>query len=185
MKKKIVIIRGLVTSGKTTTSYELAKILPRWIFIDVWKIKEMFEPLGLKDRTPLKTISKKAMVTIIREVIRKIGINIIVQETTQSFIKKYLKNDLKKHNYEIYSFFLDLNDKDVVKRDKQREKPTMGLEKEIKTGKWRERRIKPDKKDIVINTSENSIKEVLNIILKKINEKSEKHPKPHSLRKSW
>ena len=65
MKRKIVIIRGLVTSGKTTTSYELAKALPGWIFIDVLKIKEMFEPLGLKDRTPLKEISKKAMVLII------------------------------------------------------------------------------------------------------------------------
>ena len=185
MKKKIIIIRGIVTSGKTTTSHELAKILPKWIFIDVWKIKEMFEPLGLRDRTPLKSISKKAMVTIIREVVRQMGINIIVQESSQSFIKKYLKKDLKKYEYKIYSFFLDLNDEDVAKRDKQREKPTMGLEKEIKTGEWRERRVKPEKGDIVINTSENSIKKVVNIILKKINEKGEKHPNLHALRKSW
>lgn len=79
MEKKIVIIRGLVTSGKTTTSHELAKVLPDWIFVDVWKIKEMFEPLNLKDRTPLKTISKKAILTILKEVINEMGINIILQ----------------------------------------------------------------------------------------------------------
>ena len=185
MKRKIVIIRGIVTSGKTTTSHELAKVLPKWIFVDVWKIKEMFEPLGLKDRTPLKSISKKAILMIIREVIRKMGINIIIQESSQSFIKKYLKKDLKKHNYKVYSFFLDLKDEDVAKRDKQREKPTMGLEKEVKTGKWRERRVKPEKEDIVINTSKYSIKKVVNMILKEINEKGEKHPKLHALRKSW
>ena len=103
-QKKIIVIRGKVTSGKTTTSHELAKILPGWIFIDPWKIKEMFEPLELKNRTSLKNASKKAMLVIMKEVIRNLEINIIVQETTVKYIKKYLGKDLKKHNYKIYSF---------------------------------------------------------------------------------
>ncbi len=185
MEKKIVIIRGIVTSGKTTTSHELAKVLPGWIFVDVWKIKEMFEPLGLKNRTPLKTISKKAMITITRDVIRQMGINILVQESSLSFIKKHLKNDLKKYKYKVYSFFLDLNEGDVSKRDKQREKPTMNLIKEIKKGKWREKRVKPEKGDIIINTSNKSVKSVINIILKEIGEKRKKHPNLRALRKSW
>ena len=72
-KRKIVIIRGIVTAGKTTISHELAKVLPGWIFIDIWKIKEMFEPLGFKtteERLPTRTISKKVMATMVRGVIR-------------------------------------------------------------------------------------------------------------------
>ncbi len=103
--KKIVIITGVVTAGKTTTSHALAKVLPGWIFIDVWKMKEMFEPLGLKDRTPLRTIPKKAMITIMKEVMRDMGINILVQETSRKFLEQHLQNDLKKHKYQIYSFF--------------------------------------------------------------------------------
>jgi len=39
-QKKIVLISGLTTAGKSTTSYELTKVLPGWIFIDIWKIKD-------------------------------------------------------------------------------------------------------------------------------------------------
>ena len=74
-KRKIVLISGLTTAGKTTSSHELAKVLPDWIFIDIWKIKEMFEPLGLKDRRPFLDISKKTILMITREVIRKMGEN--------------------------------------------------------------------------------------------------------------
>lgn len=183
--RKIIIIRGLVTAGKTTTSHELAKCLPGWIFVDVWKIKEMFEPLGLKDRTPLKNISKKAMITIIKEVIRDMGINIIVQETSISFLKKYLKGDLKKRNYKIYSFFLEVDDKDVIKRDVQREKPTMGLKKKIEKVCWKKNRVKPEREDIIINTSKHNINQVVNIILKEIGEKRAKYLNAHAIRKSW
>ncbi|GEM_PF-1133214 len=184
-KRKIVIIRGIVTAGKTTISYELNRVLPGWIFIDVWKIKEMFEPLGLKDRAPLKTISKKAMILIIKEVIKQIGINIIVQESSRSAINNDLKNLLKEKNYKIYSFFLDVEDVDIIKRDRQREKPTMNLERDIKKGKFRDKRVKPEKEDIIINTSKNSIKNVVNIILKEINEKRKKHHYSKILRKTW
>lgn len=186
MFNKIVIIRGKVTAGKTTTSYELAKVLPGWIFIDQWKIKEMFEPLNLKDRTPLRFISKKAMVLIMKEVIRKMRINIIVQETSQSFVKKCLRKDIKKHNYKLYSFFLDVNFKDAIKRDLKREKPTMGLCKNIKTeDEWKRTKAQPERKDIIINTSEYNTNEVINIILKNINEKRKKHPDAHMIRKTW
>lgn len=143
----------------------------------------MFEPLNLKDRTPLKTISKKASNFITREVLKSMPHSIILQEDSISHIKKNLGPHLK--NVQIHSFFLDLNDSDVEKRDNQRDKPTMGLIKEIKRGDWRKNRVKPEKGDIIINTSENSVKQVVNIILKAINEKPQKHPKKHAIRKSW
>src|SRR3989344_549362 len=181
-QRKIIIIRGLVTSGKTTTSHELAKILPDYIFIDVWKIKEMFEPLNLKDRTPLKEASKKAMITIMKEVMTSLKTSIMVQETSRTYLMKYLKRYIKKYNYEIYSFFLDVEYKDVIKRDIQREKPTMftkGLSEET----WKENRVKPAKKDIIINTSKNSINQVIKIILKGTGEKAKKHPRADIIRK--
>ena len=184
-ERKIVIIRGKVTAGKTTTSHELAKVLPGWIFIDPWKIKEMFEPLGLKNRTILKNTSKKVMVLIMKEVIQNLGINIIVQETTQKFIIKHLRQDLKKYNYKLYSFFLDINLENAIKRDIQREKPTIGLGK-IKTNEeWEKEKAKPDKEDFVIHTSNYKIKEVVEIILKEIKEKRRKNPNAHLFRKCY
>lgn len=183
--KKIVIIRGKVTAGKTTTSHELAKVLPGWILIDPWKIKEMFEPLGLKNREPLKKASKKAMIEIMKVVIRDLGINIIVQETTQKFIKRYLRNDIKARNYKIYSFFLDVELKDAIKRDIQRDKPTMHLGKEVKNEEEWKNRILPDKGDFIINSSRETIREVRNIILKQINEKARKNPNANLIRKCW
>ncbi|MBS3079578.1 hypothetical protein J4218_05640 [Candidatus Pacearchaeota archaeon] len=186
MGRKIVIIRGKVTAGKSTTSYELAKVLPRWIFIDQWKIKEMFEPLDLKDRTPLRFISKKAMILIMKEVIRKIGINILVQETSKEFVKKHLKNDLKKYNYDLYSFFLDIDLKNAIKRDIQREKPTMNLGKKIKTKeKWEKSKAQPERGDFIIDTGKYNAKEVVDIILKEISEKRKKHPNAYMIRKCW
>jgi len=183
---KIVIIRGKVTAGKSTISHGLAKVLPGWIFIDQWKIKEMFEPLDLKDRTPLREISKNSMIIIMKGVIGKMGINIIVQETSQDFIKRSLGTDLKKYNYKLYSFFLNINLKNAVKRDIQRDKPTMRIGKKIKTNEeWEKTKAQPEKGDIVINTKNHNIKQVINIILKQIKEKRGKHPKSHLIRKAW
>lgn len=186
MKHKILIIRGKVTAGKTTISHELARCLPDWIFVDAWKIKEMFEPLDLKDRTPLRTISKKAMTNIMKEVMKQMQINIIVQESSISYLKRYLRKYLREYNYEIYSFFLDVDLDVAIKRDKQREKPTMNVGKDVKTNEeWKKIKAQPEKRDIVINTSDKSVKEIVDFILKKINEKPKKHKQPDLIRKSW
>jgi cytidylate kinase len=185
-KRKIVIIRGLTTAGKTTTSHELAKVLPNWMFVDIWKIKEMFEPLGLKERTPLKTISKEAIMNITKGVMNELKVNIILQESSQRAVKQYLKKELKKYNYKVYSFFLDVHVKDAEKRDVQREKPTMSINKRgLSNEEWKKGGATREKEDIIINTSENSIKQVLDKILKSIGEKRRKHPYSHALRKSW
>jgi gluconate kinase len=186
MRNKIVVIRGKVTAGKSTTSYELARILPKWIFVDPWNIKEMFEPLNLKDRTPLRSISKKAMLTIIKEVMRQMQINIIVQETSRSYLKKYLRDDLKKYNYEVHSFFLDVDFEDAIKRDAQREKPTMDIGKGVKNNEeWKKIKAQPEKGDVIINTSEMELKEVINFIMKTIKEKPRKHPQEHLVKRRW
>lgn len=171
--KKIVIIRGKSGAGKTTISFELAKVLPNFAFVDIWKIKEMFEPLNLKDRRHNK-VAKSATYHIMREAIKKIGaINFVLQESKQSTVKKYLKDYLKKHNYKIYSFFLDVNLENALKRNKARKKDTMPKKHFIDQSKEGLKNL--DKEDILIDTSDKSLKQVINAILKEIKEKRQKH----------
>ena len=187
MKRKIVIISGLTTAGKTTSSYELAKVLPGWFFIDNWKIKEIFEPLGLKDRTQILDISKRATLMITKEVMGKMGRNIILQEAKRDYIMKKLGKDIKKYNYTLYSFFLKNKLEEAIKRDIKREKSTLGIGKRgwSKEDWERKGKKKPKRGDVVINTSEKNPKQVVEIILKAIKEKPKKHPYKKFLRKSW
>jgi len=184
--KKIVIIRGKVTAGKSTTSHALAKVLPGWVFIDIWKIKEMFEPLQLKNRKPMLDISKKAVVNIVKDTMKKLGNNIIIQESTTSFIKRKLGKYLKDHNYKVYTFFLDIDLKSAIQRDIQREKPTMGFWKKKYTPEiWEKTKATSNRGDIIIHTKNKTVRQVVNIILKEIGEKRQKHPKAHWIRKAW
>jgi hypothetical protein len=43
----------------------------------------------------------------------------------------------------------------------------------------------PEKEDIIIHTTKRPVKEVVNMILKEINEKRRKHPRANWIRKSW
>jgi cytidylate kinase len=185
VRKKIVLIRGVPTSGKTTMTHELAKVLPGWIFIDIWKIKEMFEPLGMKDRRPLKKTTKKAVHVIMREVMKDLGVDIIVQESERSVLNKKLGSYLKKYNYEIYSFFLHVDLDKAAVRDRKREKPDMKMKKLFTRDQWEKMRKTHNKGDVIIDTGKKSMKEVIDIMLKEIGEKKEKHPNAHAIRKTW
>ncbi|HLC53621.1 MAG TPA: AAA family ATPase [Candidatus Nanoarchaeia archaeon] len=182
--KKIIIVRGIPTSGKTTITHELAKILPHYIFIDIWKIKEMFEPLNLKDRMPLKSASKKAVLAIMKEVMASLEINIILQETKRSVLNKKLRRYIK-NKYEIYSFFLHDDYETAIKRDIKREKPTMRINKLFSRNQWEKQRKTFDRGEVIIDTSNLSIQQVIDIILKKVGEKPKKHSGAEIIRKSW
>ncbi|MFO7711172.1 MAG: hypothetical protein R6V53_05400 [Candidatus Woesearchaeota archaeon] len=162
---KIVIIRGKSAGGKTTISNELAKVLPDFVFVDIWKIKDMFEPLNIKDRSHNK-IAKTATFHIMREAIKNIGtLNFLIQESRQATVKRYLREYIKKYDYKLYSFFLDVDLDIALKRNIEREKPTMPKKNFIEQTKKNK-----DKEDILINTSNKSIKQVIDLILKEIGE---------------
>lgn len=179
--KKIVIIRGKSCAGKTTISYELARVLPDFSFVDIWKIKEMFEPLGLKDRRH-NEVAKPAMYYIMREAIKNIGpINFIIQEASQRRVKKGLRNYLKKYDYKLYSFFLDVDLDVALKRNITREKEVIPEEHFVEHAKDELKNKK--KEDILINTSGKSIKQVVDFILEEIGEKKDIHPRRDIIRK--
>lgn len=167
---KIIIIRGKSGAGKTTLSHALAEVLPNSAFIDIWKIKEMFEPLNLKDRKPHNEISKKAVALISREAIKNgLAKNLIFQESTVSRIRRELGKYLKKSD-KIYSFYLDVNLKDALKRNISREKDTMPEKHFVDQDNVN----KQEKQDIMINTSDYSIKQTIDKILKVVGEKRSK-----------
>jgi cytidylate kinase len=166
---KIVIIRGKSGAGKTTISYELAKVLPKYAFIDIWKIKEMFEPLRLENRDPQNKVSKDTVYYIIKSALKnKVIKNFIIQESTAEKVKINLKDFISKKD-KIYSFYLDVELKEALKRNKTRKKITMDKKHFINQSTKNLPKI--EKEDFVINTSKNSIKEVIDIILREIKEK--------------
>lgn len=79
-----------------------------------------------------------------------------------------MKNYFKKED-EIFSFFLDVDLENALKRNEEREKDTMPKEHFIEQAK--NNLPKPDKKDIVMDTSNKSSKQVVDEILKTIGEK--------------
>ena len=169
---KIIIIRGRSGSGKSTISYELARVLPNYAFIDIWKIKEMFEYLNPKNRKPHNDISKKAVFFILKEAIKDGTYkNFIVQESSEKAIKKNLRNYLKKSD-EIYCFNLRVSLEDALKRNISREKKTMPKKHFIEAVQKDLPKIR--KGEIVINTSEKSIKQVIEEILIVVKEKKSK-----------
>lgn len=191
-RSKIILIDGMPTSGKSTTSYNLARKLPGWIFIDIWRIKDIFEPLGYSkdlDKTEsdkLMEISKEFTIKLAREVIRKTQRDIILQETTTKFAKKKLGKDLKKHNYQVFTIQLKVPFEEAVKRNKKREKPDLNFFKIWTKERWDnkiQRKIK--KGDIVVDTFENNQEEVVKIILGGVGEKAKKHPYEKLVRKFW
>ena len=191
-KPKIVLIDGLPTSGKSTTSYNLARKLPGWIFIDIWRIKDIFEPLGYstdldkKEADELMGISKEFTIKLAREVIKKTQRNIILQETTTKYAKEKLGKDLKKYNYQIFTVQLKVPMKEAIKRNIKRKKPTLNFLQGWDEERWKNKIQKKTKKgDIVVDTFENNQNKVIEIILKAIGEKPKKHPYEKLVRKFW
>ena len=177
---KVITISGKSGAGKTTISYELAKVLPNYLFVDIWKVKEIFEPLKLKDRKPSNNICKEIVFSIVKKSIKqKVSSNFILQESTRKAVKKYLRKYLHKKD-QIYSFFLDVDLDTALKRNEQREKDTMPKKHFIEQAKKNLPR--PDKHDIIINTSQKSEKQVVNEILEHLGER--RSSKKIQLRKS-
>lgn len=191
-KRKIVLVDGMPTTGKSTTSYNLAKKLPDWIFIDIWRIKDIFEPLGYskdlddKEMNTLMDISRESTIKIARDIIRKTQRNILLQEATTKFVRKKLGRDLKKYNYNIYTVQLTVPFKIAVKRNIRRNKPTLKFTKSWSEERWNNKiKRKIRKGDIVVDTSKNNQEDVVKIILKGIGEKPKKHPYGNLIRKFW
>src|SRR3989344_440966 len=95
-KRKIILIDGMPTSGKSTTSFELAKLLSDWIFVDIWRIKDMFEPIGYSNGMKedefkiLQNIAKEEIISLCKKIMSQTKRNIILQEGTKKNVNSKL-----------------------------------------------------------------------------------------------
>lgn len=191
-RPKIIILDGMPTSGKTTISYLLAKKLYGWVLVDIWRIKDMFVPLGYgngmdkSEEKPFHEMSKKGIIKIAREIISKTQRSIIIHDIPVDDVKKKLGNQLRENDYEVFSFQLKVPFEEAIKRNKKREKPDLNFFKIWTKERWDskvKRKIK--RGDIVVDTSKNNPEEVVRIILKAVGEKPRKHPYEKLVRKFW
>ena len=187
---KIILLDGMPTSGKSTISYDLAKKLPGWIFIDIWRIKDLFETLGYskdldrKEKNELEKIAKETIIKLTRGIIRKTQRNIILQDTTPKFVNEKFGKDLEKFNYKFYIIQLKVPFKEAIKRNRKRDKPDLSFMKTWTEERW-ENKIKRKKGDIVVDSFKNTQEQVVKIILKAIGEKPKKHFYEKHIRKYW
>ena len=182
MKNKIVIIRGPPASGKSTTFQNLrkSKKLNEYVFVNHPLIKNMFEGHSEKD-----ILQKKVLASVLKEIMKS-NKNIILEEMAIESMNKLLGKSLKKYNYDVVSFRLEVTPELTYKRDIQRvknknhdRKEHLSKFKRLYGGKtlnqkqavislhdmWKKRR---DKRDIVIDTSKLTKKQVVEFIVERL-----------------
>ena len=113
VKPKLVVLRGKPTSGKSTAWHALKKkrVMKDWLFVDHANLKEN---LG-------RELGKRSLFAVLKVVMpsRK---NIIIEESSESTLKKYLRYYLKKYDYEIVTFQFEVSLEKAYKRNVQRAK---------------------------------------------------------------
>jgi len=156
---KIILLNGVMAGGKSTIFESLKEKLPNYVFIDRAYFKDNILK-GVKKENPAlaKQISKETVYNIARPLMKE-GYNLVMPEIVKNSAEKFLKDELK--NYEINSYFLTCSLEEAKKRDRKRQNHSIRddvVEKNYNSQK-------PNEGDIIINTEEKSIEEVLEIIL--------------------
>jgi predicted kinase len=160
-KPKIVILRGKPTSGKSTAWHNLKKRkeMGDWLFVDHGTLKKN---LG-------KELGKKSLFAVLKTVMPTKK-NIIIEESSEKTLKKYISRQIKKYNYEIITFQFEVSLKTAYKRNIQRAKDKwhpLLTKKWIKhTHKIHEERF--DKNAYLVDCNKLGKRQVINFILKKL-----------------
>ena len=160
-KPRIIIFRGRPTSGKSTAYANLRKrkIMKDWLFVDHCALKNN---LG-------RELGKKSLFAILKVVISSKK-DIVVEETSEETLKKYVGSYIKKHGYKIIVFQFTVRTKTAYKRDVQRARakwhPFMGKRQIDELHQMHDERF--DKNAILVDTNKLGKKKVIDLILSKI-----------------
>jgi len=160
-KPKLVILRGKPTAGKSTAYANLQKKkeMKDWLFVDHANLKSR---LG-------RELGKKALFAVLKTVMPSKK-DILVEETSEETLRKYIAAAIKKYNYKIITFQFEVSLKEAYKRDVQRAKqkwhPFMGKKNVEKLHKMHEERF--DVNAFLVDTSKLGKMQVIDFILKKL-----------------
>ena len=175
-KAKIVFLKGGSNTGKSTTFRNLKKLkdkrglLDNWVLIDHTELKEWFKKVENK-----RELQKEALFSVIKNCMKQKK-SILLEEMSQKTARKYLKNYIKKLNYELITFEFIVDDVNTSQlRDEQRVKnkedknQRKRLKKEFIAQNHEMHRSNLDKDCIFVNTSKLGKIQTVNFILKNLN----------------
>jgi len=166
-RRKIVVLRGYMASGKSTTlaNLKLRKKMRDWIFIDFEKIREMFNN---NEKTRIE-YADRAFFAILKEMI-KTKRNIITQETSEEMLRKNIGSEIKKYKYQIEVIALTISPETSYLRVAERRR-ARGIKprprKEVyESHKNRQETLSKEK--VFINTENLTKEQVVDAVLKLI-----------------
>jgi predicted kinase len=159
--RRIIILRGKPTAGKSTAFHNLQKRkeMKKFLFVDHCSLKNK---LGTEEgKRALFLELKKLMPT------RK---DIIIEEMSKQTLRKNLNYYLKKYKYKIIVFQFEVSKEEAYRRDKQRAKenwhPRMGKKWVDKMHKFHEERF--DRNAILVDCNKLDKREVVDFIIKNL-----------------
>jgi len=158
---KIVILRGKPTAGKSTAYANLQKKkqMKNWLFVDHANLKQK---LG-------RDLGKKALFAVLKAVMPSKK-NILIEETSEETLRKYINSAVKKYNYQIITFQFEVSLKEAYKRNVQRAKqkwhPFMGKKEVKRLHKMHEERFEYNA--FLVDTGKLGKMQVIEFILKKL-----------------
>ncbi|MFH0906297.1 MAG: zeta toxin family protein [archaeon] len=155
--KFAIIIRGPAGVGKSSISNKLKEEIPNLIHIDIDKFKHI---ISKESNTTRSKIAQDVGIFFIKQLIKN-KYNIIVDEIFREKYYYQMIRVLEKNNYSVIKIFLCASTKNLIKRDKKRLK-NKGKEIIIKL----EKEIRPLNGDIIIDTNNKSVRQIINQILK-------------------
>lgn len=168
-KRKIVVLRGYLAAGKSTTFNNLKKNkkMKDWVFLDFPVIRKMYNNFNEGIQINLADLT---FFNIIKELL-KTRKNILTQETSEERLIKELGKEIKKNNYEVDIIVLTISKETSLKRDTDRRKKK-GIKSRTKKevyDNYNKRVKKLSDGKLYIDTEKLSEKQVINKIMEKIN----------------
>jgi|CXWL01.1.fsa_nt_gi cytidylate kinase len=160
MKNVAIIIRGPAGVGKSTVANLLHSKIPNSAKIDVDLIKRMIS----EDSSVIRTnIAHSVSFSFAKELINN-HYNIIIEEVFRDDHYFDVRKVFVESDYKCVTFFLSASLETLIQRDSDRKTKTKGKETISNLNK----EILPRKNEIVINTEQLSIEEVVHNIMEEI-----------------
>ena len=164
MKPKIILINGLIASGKSTLCSALIEKLNDFVFVDRAYIKEtMLRRVKKNDKPLARKLSKKAVYVIVKGLMKD-RYNLLLQEFSLGSLKKHLAGYIEKYGYEVHGFYLACSLEEAKKRDFERK----GFERPEAVENIHNEHEEFGKEGVIIDTEKCNLEQTLKIVYKEI-----------------